>query len=529
MDILDFFPKRWKPRKEQIDALKWFEKNYDKHNVFCLAIPVAGGKSAVSTTISAFCAAKERKSAILTPTVILQDQYEKDFPELPNVKGADQFICKDDSSSKCGEFDPEDRCFNCPHTIAKMRAKVEPESLMNYWTYYAQQAFEHRDVVIVDEAHNTLDYFTNLRTVEFSQKKWEFPDNMESLGDAIEFLERVSVRLNVEIKEEVDKRLEIAEEKQALEQRIKENPVVDEEDEKRLSGVTSRLKAQTRLVNGLKIQQEKVYNCSQDMKRDRRLYHFQLEQRANDLYLILKPLSSVSVFTSFWPKKDNLKIVFLSATIDKNDVKELGLYEDYSVGLFECESPIPVNRRPIIGWGKVNMSFKKREEEVPKLAQVLLELADTHHKYKGMVHVTYGLAEELKPFLEHDERFWFHSKKNKRSQYAKFLAHDKPVVLMASGMSEGVDLSGSKGRWQVITNIPRPSWGDLWVQAKAGKYKDWYDRQAVLELQQMSGRICRSVDDYGVTYIVDSRFKQFYKKNERFFREWFKEALIFKL
>lgn len=531
MSILDFVPKGWTPREQQKQALLWFEENYDKKDVFCFAAPVAVGKSLISMTISAWVASKKNNATVLTPSVILQDQYGKDFKDIANVKGAERFSCKEDPEDTCGMREPEDRCYKCPYNIARDRAKTEPQSLMNFWTYLQQDAAKHRNVILVDESHNLLTFFVDLRTVEMSQSKYQFPDKIDNIGDVTQFLEKAHNKLLGEVDEMKKDRAETQEYVRIQEIAKEQSDITREqklEFRKSYMAAKQRLKAKTTEYNLARKQLRQMYVCSQDMKREKNNYHFRIEARAKDKYLIVKPLSSTSNNSKFWPERDkNLKIVMLSATFDLQDIKELGLYSDYRVGFFECESPIEKKRRYNISWGTVNMAYKNREENIPKLAETIKVLQQKHRKYKGLVHVTYGLAEELQYFFKDDPMVMFHTKSNKSKVYKEFLESDEPRVLMASGMSEGIDLSGSKGRWQVITQIPRLLWADEYVQAKAKKYPTWYDREAVRTIQQMSGRICRSPDDYGLTYIVDSRFKKFYEKNEKHFNKWFKEALIF--
>ena len=103
---------------------------------------------------------------------------------------------------------------------------------------------------------------------------------------------------------------------------------------------------------------------------------------------------------------------------------------------------------------------------------------------------------------------------NKAEVLDKFLNSDPAdgKVLVGSGMSEGLDLKGDKGRWQVILTIPYPSYGDAWVRRKAKAESHWYTWAATQELVQKFGRISRGPDDWGVTYILDSRFESFFCK-----------------
>lgn len=45
-------------------------------------------------------------------------------------------------------------------------------------------------------------------------------------------------------------------------------------------------------------------------------------------------------------------------------------------------------------------------------------------------------------------------------------------------------------------------------------------------LVQASGRVCRGMTDYGVTYIIDSNFMFLFKQNHDLFPEWWVNAMV---
>ncbi len=96
---------------------------------------------------------------------------------------------------------------------------------------------------------------------------------------------------------------------------------------------------------------------------------------------------------------------------------------------------------------------------------------------------------------------------------------------MGCGMREGIDLHGVRARWQVVTKIPFPNLGNATVRRRADLDAEWYDVEAVRQLIQMCGRVCRGPDDYGVTYIIDPRFKSLYERREYLFPTWFSESV----
>jgi len=55
---------------------------------------------------------------------------------------------------------------------------------------------------------------------------------------------------------------------------------------------------------------------------------------------------------------------------------------------------------------------------------------------------------------------------------------------------------------------------------------DWYNRKAVIQLEQAYGRAVRSKDDEAVFYILDKSAVGLIKRNREMFHDWFLEAIV---
>jgi RAD3-like DEAD/DEAH box helicase len=64
-----------------------------------------------------------------------------------------------------------------------------------------------------------------------------------------------------------------------------------------------------------------------------------------------------------------------------------------------------------------------------------------------------------------------------------------------------------------------------WTNAKRQVDEEWYYWQTALKLMQANGRSVRSKDDWAKTYILDSAFSYFVKKNINIFPYWFRQAI----
>ena len=91
-------------------------------------------------------------------------------------------------------------------------------------------------------------------------------------------------------------------------------------------------------------------------------------------------------------------------------------------------------------------------------------------------------------------------------------------------MTEGFNMIDDLARWQVIAKVPYPYLGDEQVRAKKDADPDWYIMQTCMTIIQACGRVMRSHEDHGVTYILDTDFKRLYLQNSHFFPKWFTAA-----
>ena len=107
-------------------------------------------------------------------------------------------------------------------------------------------------------------------------------------------------------------------------------------------------------------------------------------------------------------------------------------------------------------------------------------------------------------------------------------------VLVSPSMHTGVDLPDDLLRAQVITRLPFPDMSDPLVKAQMknatrdnpldkGQRAYTYDTAAALV--QTYGRIMRSEDDWGVTYLLDPAWRWFRHAARDFLPKWFTEAV----
>ena len=82
--------------------------------------------------------------------------------------------------------------------------------------------------------------------------------------------------------------------------------------------------------------------------------------------------------------------------------------------------------------------------------------------------------------------------------------------------------------------MPYPDLGDKWISRKKSSFDNkmegerWYAWQTSLRIVQAYGRSIRSKNDWAITYILDSNFDWFIRKNTSLFPTWFLSAIKFK-
>lgn len=492
MTILDFFPTEFggrvdqKPRTNQVAVLKQVQDVWGKSDVIVIRAPVGSGKSPLAQTIAAWATQDKHTAAILTHRVSLQEQYKRDFPTIPTLMGKSRYTCPGNEYSCADMIDMFGDCngAGCVYTQAKEAAKAAKVAVMNYhiYTYLPDK----RNAIICDEFHRVFDILSEMYSLKLWAHKDKYPKGMSTAGDVAVWLEgRIKV-LGKEIG------------------RLKPLAKEDKEVAKQLKEATDQQKKFTRLIAGL---QTAPANFFLEHKKD-----FYRGQEKDCLQV--RPTSLQNLPPILWRSSGIQKIVLMSGTSNEQDIKKLGL-EGMRISYINSANPIPKERRPVdASWG-VNMSWEYQDKNMPVLAERIQTLAITHIDTKGLVHLTYGMAEKLKRYLKGD-RFLWHDNKNREEVLQRYLESKEPVVLMACGMSEGLDLAGPEFGWQVIAKVPYPSMADKLIAKWASEDSPWYNWMTARTIEQQVGRICRGPDDFGKTYIVDLAFGNIPKKRPGF-------------
>lgn len=194
--------------------------------------------------------------------------------------------------------------------------------------------------------------------------------------------------------------------------------------------------------------------------------------------------------------------------------------------------PVDVERRRIYfdPIGKMNVASRDATMEImgPKIAEL-----HKKHNRSTIVHChSYPIADKLGNII-YDEgvRCQWVDKKDREGSIKAWMDAEN-TVLMAVACEEGLDLAGEKYPLNIIAKVPFGFRGDEWMLTREKmdrhlpNYQHFEDVRVATAIQQAAGRTTRGMEDFSETYIMDSSFEAFYRRNYNLFQDWFRSALL---
>ena len=522
--ILDEFPAP-SFRGNQREALSSIREAFESDNdVVLVRAPTGSGKSLLARAVMG-CArrADEAKPTepvgayYTTPQVSQLDAVEEDalLDDLAVVRGKSNYSCilpnEEDTPvdrAPCAR----DRSFDCDvmhrcpyfsdREIAANR-RYAAMTLAYFMRTAGSDAFGRRDVVVVDEAHGLAEWAEMYATIELNERTvpgWEdlsVPDGSEldDLGEVAVVAERVAdaCRRRLEpLRDRTTLTAEQAAERDRLADRVRELEWFVED--------VSDLDSQTEWL---------------------------LEDGEG---ITIKPLSPARyLHHTIWDRGESFAL--LSATIlDRASFcRSVGL-DPARVALVDVGHTFPLANRPLYDVTQGKMTYQHRSETIPKLARLVVRLMARHPSEKGIVHAhAYSIQRELLERLNEmrvGPRIRAHGRDDRDDELAAWLATDEPEVFLAVKMEEALDLQGDLARWQVLCKAPFPNTNDAGVAHRLddGRW-DWYNRTALKTVIQACGRVVRSADDHGATYLADSSLLDLFERAGAFMPGWFAEQV----
>lgn len=514
------------PRPNQLEIAS--EVAYAIHKGYKYIIIEAGtgmGKSAIAATLARLY----ESSYILTVTKQLQNQYYEDFKEygFKLVKGRQNFSCIHHKNLTCDKGDcvlknkscdynltgsnPLEKLQSatqdyywksdkhCPYWTQKVDALNSKVTIANYdfglYDFNLSHYFKRRKLLILDEAHNLESKIMSFISLDLNRHTLKKDIGLNMDYNAIDRLQKGKVSEWISFVKHVK----------------------DKYDE-RAKTLINRARAQGEdegfikdLEKELKIESANRERFIQYISNDKRNWICDYDDRRE--IISFKPLS-VKKYTKDYLFNYGDVCIFMSATIlnHKKFAEWMGIniHDVYSI---KKDSLFNSSDNPIIIKDSFNMSRGYLRDSAPKTIPVLNEILAKHKNEKGLIHtVSKDCRRYIMSHID-DDRLMTHDTENRHKKLEEYKS-SKNSVLVSPSMSEGVDLPGEQCRFQVIYKLPFMTLSEQ-VRQRVNEDEEWYDYRTCISLVQTFGRGIRFDGDYCTTYVVDSRFKDFIRKDKR--------------
>ena len=185
---------------------------------------------------------------------------------------------------------------------------------------------------------------------------------------------------------------------------------------------------------------------------------------------------------------------------------------------------------------KMNASWVKPEFNASReqMKQFVLQILDTHADESGIIHTaSFKLASWYVDFLSRSNiphHVMHHNPDSDMSReevinaYQERAEQNKPSLLISPSITEGLDLYEDRARFAIFAKTPFANLGDQWVKRRMELSKQWYHRQAIIQVIQGCGRIVRSNTDNGNVYMLDGSWGYLFNNVSHTIPQWWKDA-----
>ena len=531
----------------------------DQEGTIILDAPTGSGKSLIAMWSAHVLKELGNSGYLVTSDLMLQDQYEADFNKFklgwPSIRGVDNYECDvnglpfslADCKMKGIGYEAAEKlpCWNqCGYLQARRRAKELPVALFNYSYYLIQRNY------VEDKMEDQG------REIPFPMRDFVFFDEAHKVDSIVQshFSPRID-RTTTKIFKEVNRFVQ----KNAIEASwVSDNRIEDivdrlmrEDDHQELMRHISEFRGIAVVYR--KVQKAALSKCKQrfrggDVPKDWQQFFGRMDRlkdtwcKFDDYHDIIKELGTDAIvikrdgvetqllcleeammIDKFLQKKSGFK-VFMSATL--GDIKSFAKHTKMgNAKVIRMSNNFSYKKSPIVFINRHKLSFKEREQNLPKVVETLDKILEKHKGQSGIIHAgSYEFMDYINAKSKHRFSFITYDSAKERSGAIELFNKIDNKVLIGPSLLEGLDLKDDKSRFQIFFKVPYPSLGDTLVKAKMQAFPDWYDWKTGIAIQQGAGRSIRSKDDWAVTYILDACFRSLINK-EGAFPPSFKERL----
>ena len=523
----------------------------DPEGTVILDAPTGSGKSLIAMWSAHVLKELGKQGYLVTSDLMLQDQYEEDFRRLkldwPSIRGVDNYECNvngltfslADCKMKGIGYEAAEKlsCWGtCGYLQARKRAKELPVALFNYSYYLIQRNYVEDKMI--DQG----------REVPFTQRDFVFFDEAHKVDNIVQ--SHFSPRLETstpKIFREVNKFVQ----KNAINAAwVSENRIADivdrlmrEDDHQELMrhiGEFRGIAVIYRRVQSAALIQSKMRFKHGEVPREWQTFFGRMDRlkdiwcKFDDYHDIIKELGTDAIVINrkenetqflcleeammiekFLQKKSGFK-VFMSATL--GDIRSYARHTKMgNAKVIRMSNNFSYEKSPVVFINRHKLSFREREQNLPKVVKTLDKILEKHKGQSGIIHAgSYDFTNYINKHSKHKFSFITYDVAKERQVAIRNFNENDGKILVGPSLLEGLDLKDDKSRFQIFFKVPYPSLNDPLVKAKMSAFPDWYDWKTGIAVQQGSGRSIRSKDDWAVTYILDACFRSLINKKGLF-------------
>lgn len=545
---LNTFGKDFEFRKGQREIITKICETYleDPESTLVIDAPTGAGKSLIAMWSAHILKELGNRGYMVTSDLSLQDQYESDFYTYglrwPSIKGVDNYECSvnglpfslGDCKLKGMGYEQAEKlpCYNsCEYLQNRRRAIDQPIALLNYSFWLIQRnyveakmlqddrpvPFEQRDFVFFDEAHRIDDIIQSHFSPRIEPGLVERMMTLNRFASKQGFQEASYTKNKIQslvnhmmVGGKNDVFTAMSEFERILHGFGKVRQVANKMAKKRYgtAGVPKDWQTAFGHFDRLKDVHCKVEDYLSLIK-EVGIDKMVLDQNEHEAKFMC--VEESLMINKYLHEKANFK-VFMSATIGdpRAFVKIMGIK---NAKFIRMDNAFNYDKSPVVFVNRHKLSFREREESLPKVVEIMDQIISKHKGQRGIIHCgSYEFMNYIQSKSKHTFRLMNYENSKQKAEVLELFKKKEDAVLMGPSLLEGLDLKDDTSRFQIFFKVPYPSLGDPLIKAKMQTSNEWYDWKTGISIMQGVGRSVRSKDDWAVTYVLDACFRSLINK-----------------
>jgi Rad3-related DNA helicase len=545
---LNTFGKDFEFRKGQREIITKICETYleDPESTLVIDAPTGAGKSLIAMWSAHILKELGNRGYMVTSDLSLQDQYESDFYNYglrwPSIKGVDNYECSvnglpfslGDCKLKGMGYEQAEKlpCYNsCEYLQNRRRAIDQPIALLNYSFWLIQRnyveakmlqddrpvPFEQRDFVFFDEAHRIDDIVQSHFSPRIEPGLVERMMTLNRFASKQGFQEASYTKNKIQslvnhmmVGGKNDVFTAMSEFERILHGFGKVRQVANKMAKKRYgtAGVPKDWQTAFGHFDRLKDVHCKVEDYLSLIK-EVGIDKMVLDQNEHEAKFMC--VEESLMINKYLHEKANFK-VFMSATIGdpRAFVKIMGIK---NAKFIRMDNAFNYDKSPVVFVNRHKLSFREREESLPKVVEIMDQIISKHKGQRGIIHCgSYEFMNYIQSKSKHTFRLMNYENSKQKAEVLELFKKKEDAVLMGPSLLEGLDLKDDTSRFQIFFKVPYPSLGDPLIKAKMQTSNEWYDWKTGISIMQGVGRSVRSKDDWAVTYVLDACFRSLINK-----------------